>query len=179
MAPSQPCSPAAPSSCLTSKHRICQDFTTSAPWCFLPDTSLASNASPQHPEQWAHWVMSRVCQSGVLQLPLAGIFLWQEAISRCIRRSIVMFISKHLWLCQWDYCISPLYILYLACLLVVISLVCPLCSLNSQIDMTRSDCKLNMSLHTCGHRQRNKQYRAHHQQLATLIWLSLLNSLGI
>lgn len=81
---------------LTPRHRICGDFTTSSCWCFRrPDTSFATNASPHHTEQGAHWVMSRICQSDMLQLPLA-VFLSLKAISRCSRRStIIMFIWKH------------------------------------------------------------------------------------
>lgn len=151
---------------LTPRHRICRGFTTSSPWCFRrPDTSFTTNASPPHTEQWAHWVMSRICQSGMLELPLT-IFLLQEAISCRSRHSIIMFIWKH-FQCVSENTLgvcSNLYHLYLTCLLVVISLVCPLCSLSSQMDMTCFDCKWNLFLCTGGHGQRNWQCWALQQQ---------------
>lgn len=148
--------------CFTPRHRLCRGLSTSSPSCFRrPDTSFTTNASPHHTEQWAHWVMSSICQSGMLQLPLT-VFLSQEAISCCSRHStIIKFIWKH-FICQREYLgyFSPLY---LTCLLVV-SLVCLLCSLSTQMDMTCFDCKWNLSLHTGRRRQRNWQCWAHQQQ---------------
>lgn len=109
------------------------------------------------------WVMSRICQSGMLQLPLT-VFLTWEAISRCSRHStIIMFIWKHFQCVSentFSVRVSPLPTIST----LLVCLVGPLCSLSSQMDMTCFDCKWNLSLHTGRHGQRNWQCWAHQRQ---------------
>lgn len=60
---------------LTPRLRISSGFATSS----------------HHTEQWAHWVMSRICQSGMLQLPWQSFYRRKQyhaavviAISLCL-----------------------------------------------------------------------------------------------
>lgn len=95
----------------TLRHSICKSFTaSSSPRCFRrPDTSFSSNASPYHTEQWAHRVMSRICQSGMLQPPppLTSLFFycWNKCHTAVVKASLCSFesICSVSWRLPWAF----------------------------------------------------------------------------
>lgn len=63
---------------LTPRLRISSGFATSS----------------HHTEQWAHWVMSRICQSGMLQLPWQS-FYRRKQYHAAVVIAISLFILKY------------------------------------------------------------------------------------